>query len=195
MRPMRTTDPARVQRIIDSATKLFAQRHYHEVRMDDIAAQAEVAKGTLYLHFKTKEDLYLALILTGGSRLLERLQEQVHGPGTPEERLQVFVAEVVRFFECYPYFLELVQRVEGMQPVGEDSPLRANRARFFKLLTGLLAEFQGSGRYQVSDPGLAALALMGMTKEILRFQPRPWSDCLAGWIVRQFLHGLRGPCA
>ena len=38
---------------------------YHEVRMDDIAERAQVAKGTLYLHFKDKEALYRALMLEG----------------------------------------------------------------------------------------------------------------------------------
>lgn len=186
---MRTTDPARVQRIIDSATRLFARRHYHEVRMDDIAAEAEVAKGTLYLHFKTKEDLYLALLVTGGNRLLKELEEQLSTPDTPEHKLESFVRHVVAFFESYPYFLELVQRVEGMLPAGQDSPLKTNRTRFYQMLTGLLKEFRGS-RYKVEDPGLAALSLMGMIKEILRFQPKPWPDSLAPWIVGQFLHGV-----
>ena len=192
---MRTADPARVQRIVDSAAKLFAQRHYHEVRMDDIAAKAEVAKGTLYLHFKTKEDLYLALIVAAGDQLLEKLQEQVKGPGVPDEKLEAFIQEVVRFFELHPYFLELVQRMEGMLPLGQDSPLRTNRARFYKLLTGLMQELHAGGRYTVPDPHMAAIALMGMVKEVLRFQPRPWTECLPRWLVQQFLHGLRGPCS
>ncbi len=183
---MRTSDPARVQRIIDSAARLFAQRHYHEVRMDDIAAQAEVAKGTLYLHFKTKEDLYAGLILSCGNQLLEKLDAQVHRDGPPAEKLEAFIREVIHFFDSYPYFLELVQRIEGALPAGQDSPLRTNRDRFFRLLTGLLKEFDA----HCPDAGLAALALMGMLKEVIRFQQRPLSDCLPAWIVRQFLHGF-----
>ena len=52
---MRTTDPAKAERIFDAAIQLFAERPYHEVRMDDIAVRTQVAKGTLYLHFKDKE--------------------------------------------------------------------------------------------------------------------------------------------
>ncbi|HZW29624.1 MAG TPA: helix-turn-helix domain-containing protein, partial [Isosphaeraceae bacterium] len=54
---MRTADPAKSRRIIDAAIQLFAERPYHEVRMEDIAARAQVAKGTLYLHYQDKEDL------------------------------------------------------------------------------------------------------------------------------------------
>ena len=50
---MRTADPSKAPRIIDSAGQLFAERPYHEeVRMDDIAARGRrLEKGTLYLHF------------------------------------------------------------------------------------------------------------------------------------------------
>jgi hypothetical protein len=49
---VRTADPAKAQRIIQAAIQLFAERPYHEVRMDDVAERAKVAKGTLYVHFK-----------------------------------------------------------------------------------------------------------------------------------------------
>jgi AcrR family transcriptional regulator len=187
---VRTADPARVQRIIDSAAQMFSRRHYHEVRMDDIAAQAGVAKGTLYLHFKDKEDLYLALLLNGVQRLFDDVQRRVAGQRTPEEKLRAFVRETVQFFERYPYFLELAERVEASGPAARVSPLRATRERFLNLLAGVLEEFDGVAGYAVEDPALAALALAGMTREILRFHPRPWGKRLPEWIVAQFLHGF-----
>ena len=45
---MRTRSPARGQHILETAARLFAARHYHEVRMEDVAAAAGVAKGTIY---------------------------------------------------------------------------------------------------------------------------------------------------
>ena len=62
---MRTADPAKVRRIIDAAIQLFAERPFHEVRMEDIAARAKVAKGTLYLHYKDKEDLFAGIMNDG----------------------------------------------------------------------------------------------------------------------------------
>jgi AcrR family transcriptional regulator len=83
---VRTADPAKPQRIIDVAIQLFAERPYHEVRMDDIAERAKVAKGTLYLHFKDKEALYRALMLEGLKGLATRLEECVTGEMSPERR-------------------------------------------------------------------------------------------------------------
>src|SRR5215470_6207402 len=138
---MRTADPARVQRMIDAAAQLFARRPYHEVRMDDIAAQAGVAKGTLYLHFKTKEDLYLALIVNGVQRLFEEVREKVGRPGTAEERLLVFVREGVGFFDRQPYVLDLIQRMEASGSGLERVPaLQEKRAAFLGLLIEILRD-------------------------------------------------------
>lgn len=192
---MRTLNPVRRQRILESAAQMFARRHYHEVRMDDIAAEAGVAKGTLYLHFKDKEALYLALILDGVRRLLEEVEARIADAADAEGRLRVLVRETVHFFGRYPYFLELIQRVEAAQLGDEDSPLRADRARFFDLLTGVLRDLAASGRFVVPDPPFAALALSGMVREVLRRYPRPWPADLTERVVRQFLHGLEPDAA
>lgn len=53
---------ARRNQILDAAERVFLERGFDNVTVDDIAAAAEVAKGTLYLYFKNKEDLLLDLI-------------------------------------------------------------------------------------------------------------------------------------
>jgi len=50
------------KQIINKAREIFAAKPYHEASMDIIAAEAGVAKGTLYNYFKDKEDLYVAVI-------------------------------------------------------------------------------------------------------------------------------------
>jgi AcrR family transcriptional regulator len=190
---MRTADPVRVQRIIDTAAGLFADRHYHEVRMDDIAARAGVSKGALYQHFKDKDDLYLALILQGLNRLFDEVRERVAGPKAPEDKLRGFVAEVVRFFTTYPSYLELIQRVEQSQS-HQAAALRARRSQFIELLIGVIRELNASGRWTVSNPEFAALALIGMTREVLRWQT-PAPPGLFEPIVQLFLHGLSKPGA
>ncbi|HLZ62805.1 MAG TPA: TetR family transcriptional regulator [Ktedonosporobacter sp.] len=54
---------ARAQRILDAASTLILRYGYHKTTIDDIAREAGVGKGTLYLHWKTREALFAALIL------------------------------------------------------------------------------------------------------------------------------------
>ena len=54
--------PEQADKMLDAAVQLFGRRRFHEVRIDDIAAEAEVGKGTLYRYFTDKEELYVALL-------------------------------------------------------------------------------------------------------------------------------------
>lgn len=51
--------------IIDAAEKLFFSKRYDDITMDDIAADADFAKGTLYVYFSSKESLFYAVVLRG----------------------------------------------------------------------------------------------------------------------------------
>jgi AcrR family transcriptional regulator len=59
---LRTRTARLADRILDAAARLFASHRFHEAKMDDVAALAEVGKGTLYRYFQDKEALYLALL-------------------------------------------------------------------------------------------------------------------------------------
>ena len=62
---------ARRQAILDAALTVFAERGYEAARLDDVAAKAGVAKGTLYLYFKDKEALFEALVRGAVSPILD----------------------------------------------------------------------------------------------------------------------------
>lgn len=187
---VRTAKQATTRQILDAAASLFAERHYHQVRMDDLASRAGVAKGTLYGHFKDKEDLYHALIVDGLTRLLRRFEESLQGLDSPEAKVHAFAREGVQFFGRHAYFLELTQRAEVFREGEAGAPLREVRNRLLALLRGVMAELCATGRYLIEDHELAVLVLLGMTREVIRFYPRPWPDQLADRIARHFLHGV-----
>jgi AcrR family transcriptional regulator len=56
-----TTRAARVARILAAAVTCFARKGYHDTTMEEIAAEAGIAKGAIYLYFESKEALFLAL--------------------------------------------------------------------------------------------------------------------------------------
>src|SRR5262245_56231104 len=110
---MRVSDPARGEKILEKAARLFATRPYHEVRMDDVAKEAGVAKGTIYCYFEDKEDLYLGLILSAVDRLFEEVRGGIAHVEHPKEKLLLYLQSALNFFEVHPYFFELVQRIES----------------------------------------------------------------------------------
>ena len=69
------------------AEEMLFERGYHEMSMDDIAAQVGIAKGTLYRHFASKEDLVFALVMRDLSELMRNLEEIRATNVTAQEKL------------------------------------------------------------------------------------------------------------
>jgi AcrR family transcriptional regulator len=67
----------RADRILDAAAELMLRWGYNKTTVDDIARQAGVAKGTIYLHWKTREDLFTALMKREYIRLAEDIQRRI----------------------------------------------------------------------------------------------------------------------
>src|SRR5258708_7622007 len=67
----------RADRILDAAAELIARWGYNKTTIDDIARQAGVAKGTIYLHWKTRDDLFWALLSREDLRIVESLRQHI----------------------------------------------------------------------------------------------------------------------
>src|SRR5215813_1503454 len=87
--------------ILDATEALLARYGYRKTTMDDIAREAGIGKGTTYLHFASKEDVFLATIDRIVDRLCARLREIAAGPEPLDERLRRMLAERVLYrFDC-----------------------------------------------------------------------------------------------
>jgi AcrR family transcriptional regulator len=189
---VRTADPAKIQRIVDAAAQLFAERDYHEVRMDDIAEKARVAKGTIYLHFKDKDDLYRALALDSLRKLSAAIRQSVANLDEPAAKLLAINRIVIHYFEHRAYTLDLINRLERTQ---EQDACAAQafvsvRDDFKNVLESILREFPGAESRTQTEMSVATLALMGINKELLRQLPRPWPADLPEQLTRLFLQGF-----
>lgn len=77
---------ARRQAILDVALSVFAERGFDAARLDDVAARAGVAKGTLYLYFDDKETLFEEVVRGAVSPILERLGALASAPDMPIDK-------------------------------------------------------------------------------------------------------------
>ncbi|MBB1249846.1 TetR/AcrR family transcriptional regulator [Rhizobium sp. G21] len=89
-RPAAGEDPAKREQILDGAQQVFMQLGYDAASMNDITRAAGVSKGTLYVYFANKEDLFAAMIDRQKSRIMSMLR-QVLESGLPlDETLRQF---------------------------------------------------------------------------------------------------------
>src|SRR5579875_4013179 len=79
--------PERLNEVLQAATAVFARAGFHQARMEDIAQEAGLAKGTLYLYFKNKDDLIAAILHRLFSGELHALEELQASDAPARERL------------------------------------------------------------------------------------------------------------
>ncbi len=94
--------------IIDAAEEVFFSKGIDAATMDDVANAAELSKGTLYLYFPSKEDLYHAIALRGMEIMHGRFKDMVEQGGTGLEQIQRIGTVYFEFYKTYPNYFEAV---------------------------------------------------------------------------------------
>jgi AcrR family transcriptional regulator len=188
IRLVRTKTPSQAEKILVAATRLFAMHRFHEVRMEDIAAAAEVGKGTLYRYFKDKEELHAALLDRAAEQMSQRLRECV-GSGDPRQRLEAILAAYLDHFAANPYLLDLIQRAEVLRRPNREFRWQQTREESFRLVERVLDEGRQSGAFDVEDPHVAGLFLLGGLRAVMRFDHSPHGPELPAKLVDLFLGG------
>ena len=189
---MRTKTPHLAERMLDAAARLFGSQRFHEVRMDDVAAEADVSKGTVYRYFKDKEELYLALLERAGQHLLTRLRGGLSQAPCARAKLTALVTAILDCFDSYPHLLDLIQRAEVLRRAGTAFPWQQARDENFRMVREVIEEGNRRGEFAVRDPELATLLLLGGLRAIIRFGPRPRPPRLAEQVVQTLLDGASG---
>ena len=87
----------RKEEIIDAAQKVFFEKGLFVATMDEIAEAAELSKGTLYLYYKSKEDLYLTVMMRGTQKLTEMCQQAIDSQGS-------VLKKIIKLGEAYTDF-------------------------------------------------------------------------------------------
>jgi AcrR family transcriptional regulator len=101
---------ARRAEILEAALSLFSEKGYELCSIDEIAAKAGLAKGTVYIYFKSKEELYKAVL---GSALDERARRTLDAMGaakTAREKIEAFISTRLEYYQSHPEVLALLAR-------------------------------------------------------------------------------------
>jgi AcrR family transcriptional regulator len=187
---MRTKTPQLAGRILDAASGLFARRRFHVVRMDDIAREAEVSKGTLYSYFEDKSQLYQALLARATRRMVAALEDAAASSEKPRAKLLAIAEAVLHYFDEEPHLLDLIQRVEVIAENEIEFPWQEARDVGMRLTLDAFEVARRTGAFKVPDPELAALLLLGGLRTAIRFGKTPRDPELGMRIVDGILHGF-----
>lgn len=110
--PGRPVDPERRQQrreeILRVATKLFARHGFADTDVQVIADRLHVGKGTVYRHFASKEELFLAVVDRGMQQLKQTVDAATSQTGQSLEKVAVGIRAYLTFFDEHPEIVELL---------------------------------------------------------------------------------------
>jgi AcrR family transcriptional regulator len=193
---VRKKTPVQAEKILTAATRLFARQRFHEVRMDDIAAAAEVSKGTLYRYFKDKEELFAVLLDQAAEEMSLRLRQCAAMPGEPRARLEAILAAYLQYFGDHPHLFDLIQRAEVLSRPNHEVRWYRTRQESIDLVRSVLEEGQRLGVFRVEDAHLSGWFLLGGMRAVLRFGKAALGPDMPARLVNLFLCGAgRPPCS
>lgn len=181
--------------ILQAAWQLVRHYGYSKTTIDDIAQRAGIGKGTVYLHFRSKADIMLALVELTNERIVTALEGIAAKAAPPEDRLrEALLYRVMTLFDLvhrYPHSADVVSMMLPEIVIRLEGYVR----RHGELLGAIVAEGVAAGRFAAADPKETGRLLAGLfellTPPYYRFSTREDLAAFAGRVVDLALTGLR----
>ncbi len=184
--------------ILDAVDRLLGTNGYKKMTIEDLSREVGIGKGSVYLHFKSKEEIALSHIDRIIERLKQRLADIAEGPGPSERRLRAMLVERVMFRidSVQHYSQSLNELLAQLRP-----KLLERRKKYFeneaRIFAKILAEGTQSGTFDVKRPIVAAHALLDATNAFLPYSlsaeelgERDEMEKKVNRVADMLLHGL-----
>jgi AcrR family transcriptional regulator len=148
------------QRILAVSMALFAQYGFRKTSIDDIARAARIGKGTVYLHFASKEAIFAEVVQTVGQRLVGLIETAVREAPDPPAKVRAFVRTRMALVSSLAQELAISQDAALELLPMADQQRKGLYERMLQLLEGVLEEGARAGVFHLARPRLLAVAIV-----------------------------------
>lgn len=179
--------------IIKIAANLFSQKSFHDVTMDEIAEKVGVAKGTIYLYFSSKDNLYLEILEHTFGSIEALLEKEVNTASLAPEKLKNVLAIIIKFYRGNIDVLKILSRDETHLIQEHHDLTEKWRLRRIELYEKIIEKGIKEGSFKTRNTELAALILYGAVGAVMVFydldkSPEAIAEELYSEIASGFFH-------
>jgi TetR/AcrR family fatty acid metabolism transcriptional regulator len=167
---MKNKSNEKYYRIINAATKIFAKKGFYQAKVSEIAKEAGVADGTIYLYFENKDSILISLFEEQMRRVLENMREEISKETDPVKKIEKFALNHLKLIEQNKDVAEIIQ-VELRQSSKFMKEYKNEKfAEYLNLIGDIIQEGQKKGILKKNIiPGIAKRAIFGALDEMSRF--------------------------
>ena len=161
--------PDKHRKIIRAATKVFAKKGFFNARISDIAKEAKVADGTIYLYFNNKFDILLSVFEEEIGRLIEQVTALLAKEDSPKRMLEIFIANHLEEMRKNRNLAEVIH-IELRQTSKLIRDYRKNKfSEYLDLIASIIERGQQAGVFrQDIHPEIAKQSIFGALDEVSR---------------------------
>ena len=157
-------------RILQAGERSFARKGFHPTTLEEIARSADLAKGTIYLHFENKRDLFASVIEKKLDILLNKIKEEIQENGSPAEKIKKITEVHLKFLEQNRNFFRILHGLSGeykraMEKELTEKVVKKN-AKFVGLVQHVIEQAIRSKELRPLDPRKLAVILVGIVHSL-----------------------------
>jgi TetR/AcrR family fatty acid metabolism transcriptional regulator len=194
--PVKNRNGEKYHRIIAAATKVFARKGFFHAKVSDIAKEAQVADGTIYLYFENKDDILISLFEEQMKAVLENMVQQISEEKDAIKKIEKFALTHLKLIELNKNMAEIIQ-VELRQSTKFMKEYKNEKfMQYLNLISDVIREGQEQGLFKKDIiPDIAKRAFFGALDEMSRFwvlssHKKYDIETAAKQISEYFLYGL-----
>ena len=187
------------RQILDAAVEVFARTGFHKSRVSDVAKAARVADGTIYLYFKSKDEILLSIFEDAMSEMISGVEAELASIDDPFDKLRTFAAYHMRLVEERRSVAKVLQVELRLSHTFMREYKPSKLKQYMDIIGRIVTEGQERGRMRSdANPIIIRRALFGALDEIamqwiLTPGARYGLEESARQIADVFVAGLREP--
>ncbi len=191
---MRVSD--KHQKITQAAVKVFARKGFFNARISDIAKEAKVADGTIYLYFNNKYDILISLFEDEIGKIIVKVKRLLEKESDPQKMIEIYATHHLSLLQDQKDLVEVLQ-MELRQSNKFIKEYRNTKfIEYIDIISDIIHKGQEAGIFRADiKPGIVKRALFGSLDEMSRLwalstTPHYTLEETAVQISDIFLHGM-----